>query len=159
DVVVVEPDGRRVVRARHREEREVTHARLVLDALGALVDRLDDPLEGLDRRDRLAELNVRDAAEELRLDVVLALAVDLLEEAAGPVVVAVPVLVPAEEVVELPVEVALLRVVEARDLLALVLADALDDVRGLGQLGRELREPEQRLVELEVVRLVGDLRE
>ena len=37
--------------------------------------------------------------------------------------------------------------------------DALDDVGGLGQVGRELREPQQGLVELEVVRLVRDLGE
>ena len=35
---VVEADRRRVVRARHREEREVAHAVLVLDALDAFVD-------------------------------------------------------------------------------------------------------------------------
>ncbi len=120
---------------------------------------LDDALERLDRRHRLAQLHVRDAAEELGLDVVLAVRVDLGEEVDGLLVVPVPVLVAAEQVVELPVEVALLGVAEARDLLGLVLADALDDVRRLRELRRELGQPEQRLVELEVVRLVGDLRE
>ena len=74
---------------------------LVLRAVGAVVDRLDDALEALDRGDRLAELHVRDAREELGLHVVLALLVDLLEEADGLLVVAVAVLVAAEQVVEL----------------------------------------------------------
>ena len=151
---------RRVVRARHREEREVAHAGLVLDALDAFVDRVDDALERLHRGHRLAELDVRDAREELRLDVVLRLGdrpcAKRLERL---VVLAVAVLVPTEQVVELPVEIALLRVVETRDLLVVVLTDALDDVGRLGELRRELRQPEERLVELEVVRLVGDLGE
>ncbi len=83
----------------------------------------------------------------------------LIEELDRLFVLPIAVLVPAEQVVELPVEVELLRVVEPRDRLACVLADALDDVGGLGELRGELREPEQRLVELEVVRLVGDLGE
>src|SRR3712207_9516332 len=45
------------------------------------------------------------------------------------------------------------------DLRVVVLTDALDDVRGLRKVSRELREPKQRLVELEVVRLVRDLGE
>ena len=68
--------------------------------------RLDDALEDLHGGHALAQLHVRDAAEELRLDVVLAAAVDLLEERERLVVLAVAVLVAAEQVVELPVEVA-----------------------------------------------------
>jgi hypothetical protein len=157
--LLVEADRGRVVRARHREVREVAHTGVVVHALDALVDRADDALERLDRGHRLAELNVRDTAEELRADVVLRLARDLREEAERILVLTVAVLVPAEQVVELPVQVALVVVVELLDLRVVVLAHALDDVGRLGQVGRELREPEERLVELEVVRLVGDLGE
>src|SRR5207302_3199340 len=84
---------------------------------------------------------------------------DLAEEAKRVVVLAVAVLVPTEQVVELPVQLALVRVVELVDRAVVVLADALDDVRRLRKVRRELREPEERLVELEVIRLVGDLGE
>jgi len=95
----------------------------------------------------------------LPLDVVLGLPVDLTEEPERVLVLTVPVLVATEKIVELPEQIALVGVVESRDLLVVVLADALDDVGGLGQVGRELRKPEERLVELEVVRLVGNLAE
>ena len=79
--------------------------------------------------------------EKLRLHVVRALGVDLLEEPDRVLVVAVTILVTAEHVVELPEELFLLGVVEASHLFVAVLADALDDVRGLRELSRELREP------------------
>src|SRR6185369_15608875 len=158
-VVLVELDACRVVGTRHREEGEVAHASLVLDALDAFVDSGDDLLERLHRGHRLLELDLRDAGEELRLHEVLRLAVDQTEEVDGLAVLAVSVLVSTEQVVELPVEIDLLRILETRDGVAGVLTDALDDVGRLGELRRELRQPEQRLVELEVVRLVGDLGE
>jgi len=68
----------------------------------------------------------------------------------------IAVLIAAQHVVELPVKVALLLVVEAAHLVVAVLTDALDDVRRLRQLGCQLREPEQRLLELQVIRVVGD---
>ncbi len=117
------------------------------------------PWNDFDRGDRLAELHVRDAGEELRLNVVLRVRLHLLEERESLFVLAVTILVATEQVVQLPVEIALIRVVELRDLLVVVLADALDDVGGLREVGRELREPEERLVEFEVVRLVGRSRE
>lgn len=158
-VVVVEAHRGRVVGARHGQVGEVAHALLVLDALGPVFDRLHDALEGLHSGDGFLQLHVADAVEELRLDVKLRLLVDLLEELDGLFVLAVAVLVPTQQVVELPEEVALVVVVEAPDLLLRVLADALDDVGGLGELGRQLGQPEQGLVELEVVGLVGDLAE
>ena len=122
--------------------------------------RRDDALERLHGRHRLAQLHVARCRRRTALArSTCACESTLLEEADGLFVLAVAVLVAAEHVVELPVEVALLRVVEARDLLVGVLADALDDVGRLGQLRGELGQPEQRLVELQVVRLVGDLGE
>ena len=85
------------------------------------------------------------------------MAVDLREEAQRVVVLTIAVLVPTEQIVELPEELTLVRVVELADLLVVVLTDALDDVRGLRKVGRELREPKQCLVELQVTRLVRDL--
>jgi hypothetical protein len=154
-------DGGRVVGARHRQERQVAQARRVFGALalGPVVDRLDDALERLDRRRRLPQLHVADAAEELRRQVVARAPVDPLEQGDALFVGAVLVLVAPEQVVEVPVQLALVGVVEARDLLRRVLADALDDVGRLGQLRRQRRQPEQRLVEAQVVRLQRDLGE
>src|SRR6185503_4544257 len=106
-----------------------------------------------DGRHRAAELHVRDADEELRLDVVLRLAVDLREETERLLVLAIAVLEATEQVIELPVEIALVRVVELGDLLVVVTTDALDDVGGLRKIGGELRQPEERFVELQVIRL------
>jgi hypothetical protein len=58
-----------------------------------------------------------------------------------------------------PVELLLLRVVEALDLIGAVVADVLNDVGRLGQLRGELGQPQQRLLELEVVGLGRDLLE
>ena len=82
------------------------------------------------------------------LDVVLRLAATTFEQAERVVVLAVAVLVPAEEVVELPVEVALVRCRTLSISSLYFCRRALDDVGGLREVGRELREPEQRLVEL-----------
>src|SRR5690606_22861365 len=152
----IEPDGGGVERPRHRQLREVEHAVLVLDALRALGDRLLDALEGLDGGHRLPHSDVADAGEELRPDVLRALAIDLLEEPDRLLVVALLVLVAPQHVVELPVELPLLLVVGAREVLVAVLTDAGDDVRRLGEVGGELGQPEQGLVEPQVVRVVRD---
>ncbi len=115
----------------------------------ALLDRSEDALERLHGGLALAQLNVRDAREELRLDVVLALAVDLFEESQSLRVLPVPILVPAEQIVQLPVELPLFLVIEASNLTLVVLANALDDVSGLGKVGRELGQPQQRLAVLD----------
>ena len=122
----------------------------------AVTMRWKDCTAGTDLRSCTYEM----PREELRLHVVLRLGDrPCAKRRMRLFVLAVAVLVAAEQVVELPVELALLRVVERAICVVVVLADALDDVGGLGQVRRELREPEQRLVELEVVRLVGDLGE
>jgi hypothetical protein len=66
DVVVVEAHRRRVVGARHRQVGEVAHAGLVLDALGALVERLmmrwNDFTAGTDLRSWTYEMPVKNWA-------------------------------------------------------------------------------------------------
>jgi hypothetical protein len=137
----------------------LAHARLVLDFHVPLLDRPEDALKGLDRRLALPHLDVRDASEKLRLDVVLATSIDFVEKAEGLRELAVSVLVPTEQVVQLPEELFLLLIVELADVSLVILAHPLDDVSGLGQVGRQLREPEEGLVILQVIRPIGDLAE
>src|SRR5690606_7517164 len=75
----VELDRRGVHRASHREASQITHARGVFD-LRAVIDGLLDALERLDSSDRLLQLDVADAREELSLHIVLRTAVDTVEE-------------------------------------------------------------------------------
>ena len=72
---------------------------------------------------------------------------------------AIAVFVSPEEIIELPVQIPLIGIVKPGNLLVVVLADPLDDVRRLRKIGGELGQPEERFVELQVVRLVGDLAE
>jgi hypothetical protein len=129
---------------------------LVFDPLHPFVDGLLDPLEATNGGNRLSTLDEAYAREELGRDEVVAASVHLLEQTDCLFVLAIAVLVPPQHIVELPVQVALLRVVEPRDLGIRVLADALDDIGGLGELGCQLRQPQQGFPKLEVVLVVGN---
>ena len=98
--------------------RQVAHALLVFDARHALIDRVDDALERAHGGDRLAQLNVTNPHKELRFHEVRAVAPDAFEQSNRLFELALGVLVTTEHVVELPEQLALLRVVEALDLLA-----------------------------------------
>ena len=152
-------EGRGVANPGDRQVGEVTHARLVLDALGAFLDGVGDAGEGGHRRLDQAQLRRADTEEELGPDVISTIAGDLVEQANRIGILPIDVLVASEEVIELRVERVLFLVVEALDLLVVVLSHAADDVGRLGQVGRQLGQPQERVVELQVAGAVGDLAE
>src|SRR5260370_1201448 len=93
--VFVQFDAGRIKRPRHGKVREVPHSRLVFDLHVALLNRPEHALKCLHGRLALAHLDVRNSAEKLRLNVVLAAPIDLVEERERFWKLAVPGFIPA----------------------------------------------------------------
>src|SRR5690606_31110348 len=89
--------------------------------------------------------------------IVRRLSVNALEESNRFLEIALPIVVSAQQVVQLPIHVLLSFVVKARKLSIGVLTNVSNDVRRLRQIGGKLSQPQQGLTKLQMRLIAGDL--